>query len=416
MTSRILVTATEETVMTNSLAPRALVSQRQVPLCVPKIGGNEWKYVKECLDTNWVSSAGTFVSRFEQEIATYVGARHAVATVNGTAALHVALMVAGIRPDDEVLVSSLTFVAPANAIRYVGAWPVFIDAEPEHWQMDTQRAVDFLDTECHWKNGELVHKVTDRRVKAIIPVHILGHPCDMEPILEAARKYNLVVIEDATESLGARYEREMVGHLGDIACFSFNGNKLITTGGGGMIVTDNEVWARTAKHLTTQAKDDPVEAIHSTIGYNYRLTNIQAALGTAQTEKLDEYISQKRRIAETYRAALIDVQGLTLMLEAPWADCVYWLYTILVNEAKYGMSSRALLRQMQLEKIETRPLWQPLHISSAYSDNLSYQCPVAQRLNREAISLPSSVGLEVADQQRVIAVLRDLDQYNKRAT
>ena len=402
--------------MYTSFEPESHDGVGHIPLCTPEIRGNEWKYIKECLDTNWVSTAGTFVSRFEEEIATYVGVRHAVATMNGTAALHVALLVAGVRPDDEVLVSSLTFVAPANAIRYVGAWPVFIDAEPEHWQMDSQRAVEFLERACDWKNGELVHKVTDRRVKAIIPVHILGHPCDMAPILEAARKYNLVVIEDATESLGARYEREIVGHLGDIACFSFNGNKLITTGGGGMIVTDNEVWARTAKHLTTQAKDDPVEAIHSTIGYNYRLTNIQAALGTAQMEKIDEYIAQKCRIAETYRAALADVHGLTLMRQAPWADCVYWLYTILVNEENYGMSSRALLRQMQLEHIETRPLWQPLHISSAHADNLSYQCPVAQRLNREAISLPSSVGLEGVDQQRVIAILRDMSQYNKRAT
>jgi len=294
-----------------------------IPLCVPEMRDNEWTYVKECLDTNWVSSVGRFVDRFEDLMADYTGAKHAVATASRTAALHIALLVAGVAPEDEVLVSSLTFIAPANAIRYVGAWPVFVDSEPEYWQMDPERVVDFLDNGCVWRDGALYNKATERRVTAILPVHIVGHPCDMESILEVARKYGLKVVEDATESLGATYDGEMAGQIGDIGCFSFNGNKLITTGGGGMIVTDNEEWARRAKYLTTQAKDDPVEYIHSEIGYNYRLTNIQAALGCAQMEHLDSYVETKQRTAVAYAEAIDGFSGMTPMKEASRARAVF---------------------------------------------------------------------------------------------
>ena len=373
-----------------------------IPLCVPEIRGNEWTYIKECLDTNFVSSVGPFVNRLERDLASRVGTRSAVACVNGTAALHIALLVAGIQPDDEVLVSTLTFIAPVNAIRYVGAWPVFVDAEPNYWQMDAQKLANFLEHDCAWVKGELHNKGTHRRVKAIMPVHILGHPCDTDPILELARKYNLVVIEDATESLGAKYKGRMVGHLGDIACLSFNGNKLITTGGGGMIVTDNQAWARKAKYLTTQAKDDPLEFVHNEIGYNYRLPNIPSALGVAQLEKLDEYIAIKRRIATTYADAFKNIPGLTTMPEAAWAFSVFWLYTILVDKARFGMDSRALMRRLEANKIQTRPLWHPAHLSPAHGRVCAADCQVAEQLNRDALSLPCSVGLTESEQQRVV--------------
>lgn len=380
---------------------------------MPEIRGNEWKYVQECLDSGWVSSVGAFVGRFEQMIAAYVGANYAVATVNGTAALHIAVLVAGVKPDDEVLVPSLTFIAPANAIRYVGAWPVFVDAEPEYWQLDCQKVVDFLERECQWRNGELYNKMSRRRVKAILPVHILGHPVDMDPLLEVAQKYNLMVIEDATESLGARYKDRMVGHLGDIACFSFNGNKIITTGGGGMIVTDKEGWARQAKYLTTQAKNDPVEYIHKEIGYNYRLTNIQAAIGCAQLEQLDNYIAVKRRIAATYTCGLRDVRGITAMREASWASSIFWMYTVLIDELEYSMDSRALLERLSDAGIEARPLWQPLHRSPPHAASQATDCSVAERLNRDALSLPCSVGL--GDQQkRVLDALKMPKDHERR--
>jgi len=392
--------------MSTPFEPGVPSAEGFIPLCVPEIRGNEWKYIKECLDTNWVSSVGAYVNRFEEMVADYVGTNHAVATVNGTSALHVALLVAGIEPDDEVLVSTLTFIAPANAIRYAGAWPLFIDAEPEYWQMSPQNVADFLERECNFQDGEVRNKHTGRRVKAIMPVHILGHPVDMEPILDVARKYNLVVIEDATESLGAKYQGRMVGHLGDIACFSFNGNKILTTGGGGMIVTDNEAWARKAQYLTTQAKDNPVEYIHHEIGYNYRLTNLQAAMGCAQMENLESYIAAKRRIAATYSEAFAEVPGLTPMREATWASSIFWMYTLLIDESQYGQDSRQLLRRLQAAKIQTRPLWEPLHRSLAHTGGQSSQTlAIADKLNQQALSLPCSVGITAPEQQRVIKLI-----------
>lgn len=377
-----------------------------IPLSVPEIRGNEWKYVKECLDSGWVSSAGQFVDRFEQMVADYVGARYAVATVNGTTALHIALLVAGVQPDNEVLVPSLTFIAPANAVRYVGAWPVFMDAEVLYWQMDPAKVWEFLETECRWRHGALWNKRTGRRVRAILPVHILGHPVDMAPIVEAAAKYDLVVIEDASQSLGAVYKGAPVGRLGHIACFSFNGNKIVTAAGGGMIVTDNEAWASRARYLTTQARDDLGEYIHTAIGYNYRLSNLQAAVGCAQLERLSDHIAAKRRIASAYAEALSRLTGVTPMREAPWAVSIYWMYAILVDAPRFGMDRSALRRCFEAAAIETRPLWQPLHRSPAHRSCQSYRCETADGICRDALSLPSSVGLSCADQQRVIEVLK----------
>lgn len=395
--------------MSTSPEPGSPASEGFIPLCVPEIRGNEWRYIKECLDTNWVSSVGGFVDRFEQMVAGYVGVNHGIATVNGTAALHIALLVAGVQPDDEVLVSTLTFIAPANAIRYVGAWPVFMDAEPTYWQMDPQRVLDFVEQECRWVGGELRNQTTGRRVKAIIPVHILGHPVDIDPILTVARKYGLAVIEDATESLGAKYNGHMVGHLGDIACFSFNGNKLITTGGGGLVVTDNDEWAQRARYLTTQAKDDSVEYIHQEVGYNYRLTNIQAAMGCAQMEQIDEYIYAKRRIAAAYTEWLEDLPGLEPMYQSAQAESAFWLFTVMVDETKYGLNREALREKLEEAGIQSRPLWQPMHLSPAYADLKPADCPVANHLYRDGLSLPCSVGLGES-QRRVVDTLKLLSR------
>ncbi len=375
------------------LAPGAPAVDGMIPLCVPEMAGNEWVYVKECLDTGWVSSVGSYVDRFERDLAAYVGASHGVATVNGTAALHTALLVAGVQPDDEVLVSTLTFIAPANAIRYVGAWPYFIDADPATWQMDPQAVVDFLQQGCQWRDGKLWNRTTGRRIGAIVPVHILGHPVDMDPILAVARQYGLPVLEDATESLGASYKGRTVGTLGDMACFSFNGNKLITTGGGGMLVTNNANWAERARYLTTQAKDDPLAYIHNEIGYNYRLTNVQAAMGCAQLERIDDYIAHKRAIAARYAAAFAHLPQITPMPQADWAASVYWLYTVLVGDAQWTGDSRSLMTYLAQKRIQTRPFWQPLHRSPAHQHPSGQSLPVAENLHRRGLSLPCSVGL-----------------------
>jgi perosamine synthetase len=388
-----------------SYEPGAPTSKDVIPLCVPEIRGNEWKYIKECLDTNFVSSVGPYVDRFEKELAEYIGIPYAVATTSGTAALHIALITAGIEAGDEIIIPSLTFISPVNVIDYVGALPVFMDSEPEYWQLDPEKLRAFLQEECDFNGQQLTNRASGRRIKAIICVHILGHPNHMEPILALAKAYGLIVIEDATECLGAKYKGQYLGTFGDIACFSFNGNKIITTGGGGMIVTAKKEWAARARYLSTQAKDDPLEFIHNEVGYNYRLSNVSAAMGVAQLELLDSYIQKKREIAERYTKAFADIPGLTVMKQAEWAQSIFWLFTMLVDEEKFGISSRELLRELGKAGIQTRPLWQPIHLSPAHNQNIAYQCDVAEALNRNGISLPCSVGLDVADQDRVIAAI-----------
>lgn len=359
-----------------------------IPLSVPEIRGQEWEYIKDCLDTGWVSSVGSYVTRFERECAARAGRKYAVATVNGTAALHIALLVAGIQPGDGVLVSDLTFIAPANAIRYAGANPVLVDAAPHDWQIDVNRIRDFL------RRGERER----HKIKAILPVDILGHPVDMPALIELAREFDLIVIEDASEALGAP-----VGRLSDIACFSFNGNKIITTGGGGMIVTDREDWAEHARHLTTQAKSDAIEYVHDEIGFNYRMTNVAAAMGCAQMEMLDEFLAIKRANAATYTKALNGIPGITTMPASPCSS--YWLYTILIDENEYGMSSRDLLANLADTDIQARPLWQPIHKSIPYRDAHVLGGQVAERLYRDALSLPSSVGLKPDELSQVVEVI-----------
>jgi perosamine synthetase len=393
---------------TEKLAPGAPAPGDMIPLIVPEIRGNEWTYIKECLDTNWVSSVGSYVERFEEMVAERAGTKYAVATVNGTAALHIALMLAGVEADDEVVVSSLTFIAPANAVRYVGAWPVFIDAEPKYWQIDPNEVVDFLDKGCSWDGQILRNRRTGRRVKALLPVHILGHPVDLDPILAVAAKYSLPVIEDATEGLGARYRGKNLGSFGHVACFSFNGNKIITTGGGGMLVTNDAEWAARARYLTTQAKDDPIEYVHNAIGYNYRLTNVLAAMGCAQMEQLDAFVEAKRQIARRYQESLISLPGICLPEEADWAFSTFWMYTVLIDERKSLIGSRELLRELAVRKIQTRPLWQPIHRSLAHNLSGGSSCPNSDVLYGQAISLPCSVGLTQSAQDHVIEKIASL--------
>lgn len=379
-----------------------------IPLSVPHLAGREWEYVKDCLDSGWVSSVGAYVSRFEAMLAAETGRRFAVATSCGTAALHIALSVAGVGPGDEVIMPSLTFIAPANAVRYVGATPVFVDAEPHYWQMDGSRVAEFLRTGCRVAQGRLMNRATGARIAAILPVHVLGHPTAMEEVCALGREFNLPVIEDATESLGSRYQGRPTGALGDIGCFSFNGNKILTTGGGGMIVTNRPDWAERARYLTTQAKDDSREFVHGAVGYNYRLTNVLAAIGCAQMESLAPAVAARRSHAAFYREALGDIFGIQVAPEAPWAYSNCWLSTVLLP-AEYSREDRnRVMESLGRQQIESRPLWQPMHLSPAHQGAECIGGEVAAALQRRAISLPSSNALTPEERHQTASALREI--------
>lgn len=379
-----------------------------IPLSVPEISGNEWTYVKECLDAGWVSSAGPFVDRFEQSFAAAVGARFAVATVNGTAALHTTLLAAGVEPGDEVLVNTLTFIAPVNAIAYCGAHPVLMDADPHTWQLDAGKVERFLAEECKHRNGECRNRRSGRRVRAILAVHVLGLACEVDRLRAVAQTHGLILVEDAAEAMGVRHRGRHVGTSGTAAAFSFNGNKVITAGGGGMISTNDPQVATRARYLTEQAKDDPIEYVHNAVGYNYRLTALQAAVGLAQLERLGEFVERKRAIARTYVEALRSVEGITLMPEPDGVEPTYWLYTVLLHHDTTLEERKAFIGELNRRGIGARPFWHPIHTLPPYRDSQSYRIEHAAHLYHRGVSLPSSVGLRPDDQQRVITELKDL--------
>jgi len=373
-----------------------------IPLSVPCVAGNEWNYIKECLDTNWVSSVGSFVNDFEKAMEEYTGVEHAVAMVNGTAALHIALIVAGVQQDDEVIMPALTFVSPANCVKYVGAFPLFMDVEQNFLQMDSVKLEKFLKNYCEVKSGEVINNLTGRRISAILPVDLLGHPVNLGRITHIADEYGLKVVEDATESLGAEYDGRKLGSFSDMSCFSFNGNKIITTGGGGMLLTNNSDYAEKARYLSQQAKDDPIEYFHNEVGYNYRLTNIQAAMGCAQMEQIDEFVEKKRYIADFYEEKLRDVPGITCPIEDKNVKSTFWLYTIMVDENEFGLSSRDLMKYLHNGNIQSRPLWYPLNMLPPFKDSCSYDLHNVNEIHKCGLSIPCSVDISEEELYRVV--------------
>ena len=378
---------------------------QRIPLSQPVMAGNEWEYVKECIDTAWVSSAGKFVDTFAERFAEYVNAPYAVPTASGTAALHVALVALGLQADEEVLVPTMTFCATVNPVIYCGAVPVFMDIEAQTLGMDPQKAHDFLTQECLWRDGQLRNRATGRRVRGVIPVHLYGHPMDLSPLLEVAERCGLSVLEDATESLGSMYKERMTGTLGKMGAFSFNGNKLITTGGGGMVVTQDSPLAEQVRFLTTQAKAPGREYLHTEVGYNYRLTNVQAALGLAQLEQIDGFIARRREIAAFYRRELADVAGVTVWQDADWAFNNGWLSWMLLG-TEYGSTRDELLDTLNAQNIEARPLFLPLHSQPPYQKYPSYAITQAPDLHQRGLNLPSHTTLTEEDLGRVVEVVK----------
>ncbi len=382
----------------------------KIPLSEPLLNGREWRYVKECLDTGWVSSAGKYVSRFEEDVCRLTGAKYGIAVVSGTAALQTALEIVGVRAGDEVIVPTVTFIAPVNCLRYLKAEPVFMDCD-EYYNMDVDKTLDFLKEETIVKEGACVNKRTKRKIRAIVPVHVFGHAVNLAPLMEICRQKNIAVVEDATESLGTYYKNGKLslrhtGTVGDMGCFSFNGNKIVTTGGGGMIVSNDKKLAERARYLTTQAKDDARRYIHNEVGYNFRLSNVHAAIGVAQLQSLKKIIATKKKNYQIYQKQINTIDGLRLADVPGYAENNYWLYALQIDPKRYGKKRDALLKIFAKNNIEARPLWYLNHWQKPYQHCQTYKIERAVSMWERTLNIPSSAGLKGEEIVKIIQLLK----------
>jgi len=363
----------------------------QVDLHEPSFSGNDWAYVKECLDSGWVSSVGKFVDKFEQQLADYTGVKRAVVVVNGTAALHICLKLVGVEKDDEVLVPTLTFIATANAVSYCGATPHFVDSEETTLGLDSRKLERYLEDIAETRAEGCFNRKTGRRIRAVVPMHTFGHPVDLDPLVETCRRYRLELVEDAAESLGSYYKGKHTGNWGTASALSFNGNKVITTGGGGAILTNDDKLGDLAKHLTTTARvPHKWSFIHDRLGFNYRLPNINAALGCAQIERLPEFIRNKRELAQNYLKAFAGIGGVRFFTEPDFARSNYWLNVLLLDK-HFADQRDSVLDLINSQGIKARPAWTLMHELDMYRscpkmDNLDTAVDLEQRL----INIPSS--------------------------
>lgn len=363
---------------------------RFIPVSEPLLDGRELEYVSDCVRSGWVSSLGKYITEFELRFSNFCGTQHAVAVSNGTTALHLALAALRIGPGDEVIVPSLTFIATANAVRYTGATPIFADCDPLTWNIAPEE----------------IERLVSPRTRAVIPVHLYGHPADMPAILAAAQKYDLAVIEDAAEAHGARCGGRRVGSFGVVNTFSFYGNKIITTGEGGMLTTDDLVLSERLRYLRDHAMSPDRRYYHTEVGFNYRMTNLQAALGVAQMERIEEFIRRKQAIAARYDELLAGLPGVELPPRAVWAEPVFWMYSIVLSE-KFAVGREEVMASLRRQGIDSRPFFYPIHTLPPYAQGQA-SLPVAERLGARGINLPSAVSLREEDQQRIAAALRHI--------
>ncbi|MEJ7626519.1 MAG: LegC family aminotransferase [Ferruginibacter sp.] len=374
-----------------------------VLLSGPNMGGNELKYVTECIQTGWVSSVGAYVDQFEKMSAENAGTKYAVATSSGTTALHICLIMMGVKAEDYVITQNITFIATANSIKYTGADPIFIDTDQANWQMDLDLLEEFLKNETIQKEGECFYKKDGRRIPVIMPVHVLGNMCDMDRLLAIAKAHNLTVIEDSTEALGSYYKGKHAGSFGLLGTFSYNGNKIITTGGGGMIVTNDEKLAKKAKHLTTQAKSDPFEYMHDEIGYNYRLVNVAAAMGVAQMEQLPGFIKRKKEIIDFYKTELKDVGDISFQQVSKDVDPNWWLPTIMTTRQK------DVLKILNDNKLQSRPFWVPMNRLPMFTGNIYYNHnDRSGYLYDHCLSIPCSTNITDEQMQSVTDKIKEI--------
>lgn len=384
-----------------------------IPLSVPNLKGNELNYVAQAIQDEWVSTGGSFIQKFEEEIAKYVHVDQAVACQSGTASLHLSLLLAGVERDTEVIVPTLTFIAAVNPVKYLGAEPIFMDCD-DNLTMDIDKLEAFCKNECVLTKDGLINKETNRIIKAVVVVHVFGNMANMEKLIEVAEKYQLKVIEDATEALGTyytegKYKGKFAGTIGDFGVYSFNGNKIITTGGGGMLVAKDNRLAEQARYLSTQAKDDPVYYTHDNIGYNYRMTNLQAAVGVAQLEQIEKFIETKKKNYELYKEHINKIEGLSLLPFKSGIRPNYWFYSLKIEKEKFGLDRDQVLKKLAEQKIQTRPIWGLIHEQKPYIKNQTYQIEKAYEYRESILNIPCSSNLTEKD---VKTVLEKLDTLN----
>ncbi|WP_026811012.1 LegC family aminotransferase [Arenibacter latericius] len=376
-----------------------------IPLSTPKLEGNEWKYVKDCLDTGWISSAGSYVTQFEEMVAEYAGAKYGVACMNGTVGLHISQILLGVTADDHVIAPNITFIATLNAIKYTGATPILIDVDPNNWQMDLDLLEEYLHEHTTLKETDAgqfsFDNRTNKRVRAIMPVHVLGNIGDMDRLMAIANTYHLEVIEDTTEALGSTFNDKHAGTFGKLGVFSFNGNKIISTGGGGVIVTDDEELAKKAKHLTTQAKVSAMDYIHDEIGYNYRLVNVLAAIGVAQMEQFPAILDNKRTMDAFYREQLNGVGDIKFQEIPEGTNPNGWLFTFSTSRM------RELLDYLNANGVQSRPFWMPMNQLDMFKDEFYFnKTDVSASVYDSSISIPSSAGITQEQMETVVATIK----------
>jgi perosamine synthetase len=374
-------------------AIRDVVGTGPAVLHEPSFSGNEWLYLKECLDSTFVSSVGKFVDRFELDLANFTGAKHAVAVVNGTAALHIALKLAGVQAGDEVLIPALTFIATANAVTYCNATPHFVDSESCTLGVDAAKLFDYLISHTEQRTGQCINRATGQVIRALVPMHTFGHPVDVDGLLAIAHDFNIALVEDAAESLGSYYHGQHTGTFGLLGTLSFNGNKTITTGGGGAILTNDAALAHHVKHLTTTAKlPHAWEYRHDEIGYNYRLPNLNAALGCAQLEQLPKMLAAKRELFTLYQTAFSQVAGVELLAEPAQCQSNYWLQSLLLV-TDLAEQRDVVLKATNDAGFMTRPAWIPMHELVPFKACPRMDLAMAESLTQRLINIPSSSGL-----------------------
>jgi dTDP-4-amino-4,6-dideoxygalactose transaminase len=374
-----------------------LVSER-IYLSPPHMSGMELQLIQQAFDANWIAPVGPQLVEFEQKICDYVGVNHAVALSSGTAAIHLALLIRGVQQGDDVIVSTLTFSGSVNPIMYVGANPVFVDSEPHSWNMDPNLLEDTLRERV--KTGKLP--------KAVIPVHLYGQSADMDAIMQVCDRYGVDVIEDAAEALGTSYKGKHAGSIGLMGILSFNGNKMITTSGGGMLISDHQEFIDRARKLSTQAREPFPYYEHTEVGYNYRMSNICAAIGSGQMSVIEERVARRREIYETYRQNLSDLDGLTFVEDMPYGRHTHWLTVVLVDEEAFGASPEQIRLELEKHNIETRPLWKPMHLQPVFAGYEAVGGGVAESLFARGLCLPSGTALTSEQQDRIMSLIRGL--------